>query len=147
MYVPAWVGRPVSISAIDGGLTNRNFRVDVDGAPHFVRIPGAETNLLAIDRGNELANTLAAAIAGAGPRVVHHLPAWDVVVLEWLDATTMSNAAFQEPGQTRRIAEVLRRLHAGQRFRDEFDMVALAARYLRLIDERGFDVPPGYRPT
>ncbi len=143
--VPAWVGRPVSISAIDGGLTNHNFRVDVDGVPHFVRIPGAETDLLAVDRGNELANTRAAAIAGAGPRVVHHLAAWDVMVLEWLDATTMSNAAFQEPGQTRRIAEVLRRLHAGPRFRGDFDMVALAARYLRLIDERGFDVPPGYR--
>ncbi len=143
--VPAWVGRPVFISAIDGGLTNHNFRADVDGVPHFVRIPGAETDLLAVDRGNELANTRAAAIAGAGPRVLHHLPAWDVVVLEWLDATTMSNAAFQEPGQTRRIAEVLRRLHAGPRFRDDFDMVALSARYLRLIDERGFDAPPGYR--
>ncbi len=143
--VPAWAGRPVAILAIEGGLTNHNYRIDVDGIPHFVRIPGAATDLLAIDRDNELANTVAAAEAGVGARVLHHLPAWNVMVLEWLDATTMSNAAFQAPGEPARIAKALRRLHAGPRFRDDFDMVALSARYLGVIDERGIPVPDGYR--
>ena len=143
--VPAWAGRPVSISAIEGGLTNHNYRVDVDGVPHFVRIPGVATDLLAIDRDNELANTGAAAEAGVGARVVHHLPAWNVMVLEWLDAQTMSNSAFHGMDQPARIADVLRRLHAGPRFRDDFEMVALSARYLGVIDERGIPVPDGYR--
>jgi thiamine kinase-like enzyme len=141
----AWVGRTVTAEPIAGGLTNRNYRVTVDGVPHFVRIPGSGTDLLAVDRANELHNTRAAADAGVGARVLHHLPAWNVVVLEWLDARTMSNAAFQTPGEPARIAEALRRLHAGPRFRDAFDMVALAARYLRVIDERGLPVPTGYR--
>lgn len=143
--IPAWIGADVEVAPISGGLTNRNFRVTVDGVPHFVRIPGASTDLLAVDRGNELANTRAAAAAGVGARVLHHLPAWDVVVLEWLDAGTMSNEAFQAPGAPARIAEALRRLHAGPRFRDDFDMVALSARYLRVIDDRGIRVPDGYR--
>jgi thiamine kinase-like enzyme len=143
--VPAWAGRHVLSVPIAGGLTNRNFRVEIDGVPHFVRIPGPGTDLLAVDRANELHNTRAAAEAGVGARVVHHLPGWDVVVLEWLDARTMSNDAFAGPGGPGRIAEVLGRLHAGPRFRDDFDMVALSARYLAVIDEREIPVPQGYR--
>ncbi|HEX5589675.1 MAG TPA: choline kinase family protein [Candidatus Limnocylindrales bacterium] len=143
--VPEWSGRSVSAMPIQGGLTNRNYRVDVDGRPHFVRIPGPGTDLLAVDRANELHNTRAAAVAGVGARVVHHVPRWDVIVLEWLEARTMSNAAFTGAGEPGRIADALRRLHGGPRFRDDFDMVALATRYLRVVDERGIPVPDGYR--
>jgi thiamine kinase-like enzyme len=143
--IPEWAGRSVSATPISGGLTNRNYRVEVDGSEHFVRIPGPATDLLAVDRANELHNSRAAATAGVGPRVLHHLSEWDVIVLEWLDATTMSNAAFQRPGEPARIAEALWRLHRGPRFRDDFDMVALSARYLGVVDEREITVPAGYR--
>src|SRR5207249_6047213 len=53
--------------------------------------------------------------------------------------------AFQAAGMPARIAEVLRRLHAGPRFRDDFDMVRLSNRYLRLVDERSMPIPTGYR--
>ena len=143
--IPSWVGAQIDVMPISGGLTNRNFRVSVDGTSHFVRIPGVATDLLAVDRGNELANTIAAAEAGVGARVLHHLPAWNVMVLEWLDAKTMSNAAFQQPGAPARIADALQRLHAGPSFRDDFDMVALTRRYLGVIDDRRIPVPHGYR--
>ena len=143
--IPAWAARPIRATPIVGGLTNRNYRVEVDGVPQFVRIPGPATDLLAVDRANELHNTRAAAEAGVGARVLHYLPEWNVMVLEWLDARMMSNRAFQAPGEPARIADALRRLHAGPRFRDDFDMVALSARYLRVIDEHGISVPDGYR--
>jgi len=139
--IPAWAGRDVTSAPISGGLTNLNYRVEAEGVPYFVRIPGSGTDLLAVDRANELHNTR----AGVGARVLHHLPAWDVIVLEWLEAATMSNAAFQQAGVPARISDVLRRLHAGPRFRDDFDMVVLSRRYLGVIDERGIAVPAGYR--
>ena len=143
--IPAWRGRMIATTAIPAGLTNANYRVDVDGTPHFVRIPGAGTELLAVDRGNELHNTRAAAAAGVSPHVLRALPEWDVFVLEWLDARTMSNAALAARGMPTRIATVLRRLHAGPRFRDDFDMVRLTKRYLALVDEQEIPVPAGYR--
>jgi thiamine kinase-like enzyme len=143
--IPDWSGVVVAATPIMGGLTNRNYRVEVGGVPCFVRLPGPGTELLAVDRANELFNTRAAAAAGAGPRVIHHLPAWDVIVLEWIEARTMSNDAFAVPGSAARIATALRQLHAGPRFRDDFDMVELSARYLRDIDTRGIPVPDGYR--
>lgn len=145
--VPAWQGRTIRVAPIGGGLTNRNYRVDVDGAPRFVRIPGPATDLLAIDRANELNNTRAAAIAGVGPRVLDHLPEWNVMVLEWLPGRTMSNAAFADRRSPARIAEVLRRLHAGPRFQLEFDMFRLTETYLGVVADRGCRVPTGIRES
>jgi thiamine kinase-like enzyme len=57
----------------------------------------------------------------------------------------MSNDTLRAEDMPRRIAEVLRQLHAGPRFRDDFDMFRTAARYLALVDERDIDIPVGYR--
>ena len=117
----------------------------MDGTPFFVRIPGADTELLAVDRGNEIHNTIAAAEAGVAPRVVQTVPEWDVFALEWLDARTMSNETLRADGMPSRIAAVLRQLHAGPRFRDDFDMFRVAERYMALVDERSIQIPAGYR--
>jgi len=110
-----------------------------------VRLPGASTDLLAVDRGNELHNTRAAAQAGVGPQVVHHDPESGALVLDWIEARTMSNQAFAVPGTPVRIAESLRRLHAGPRFRDDFDMFRLTEYYLSVVDGRSMRIPEGYR--
>ncbi len=143
--IPDWAGRAVTAEVIPAGLTNTNYRVEVDGRPVFVRIPGAGTELLAVDRANELHNTRAAAAAGVAPQVLYALPEWDVFVLAWLPARTMSNEAFCEHEMPTRIAETLRRLHAGPRFRDDFDMFRLTERYLALVEERDIAIPAGYR--
>jgi thiamine kinase-like enzyme len=143
--IPAWSGQTIAAERIEAGLTNLNYRVEVDGTPYFVRIPGAATELLAVDRGNELHNTMAAAEAGVGPRVVHAIPDWDVFVLDWLPARTMSNATLSAPAMPSRIAAVLQRLHTGPRFRDDFDMFRVAERYLALVDAREMPIPAGYR--
>ena len=143
--IPDWAGRAVTAERIPAGLTNTNYRVDVDGTPHFVRIPGGGTELLAVDRANELHNMRAAAEAGVAPRVLHALPAWDVFVLAWVLGRTMSNESLSAPAMPERIAATLRRLHAGPRFRDDFDMFRLTERYLALVDERDIPIPARYR--
>ena len=141
-----WPGSEIRSSPIAAGLTNQNFRVEVDGRPFFVRLPGASTELLAVDRANELHNTRAAAQAGVGPEVVAHDPASGAFALDWIQARTMSNAAFAaEPDAPARIAAALRQLHAGPRFRDDFDMFRLTEYYLSVIDGRSIRIPHGYR--
>ena len=143
--IPDWNEREVTFTRIQAGLTNTNYRVLADGVPHFVRIPGAATELLAVDRGNEIHNTRAAAQSGVSPLVLFTVPEWDVFVLEWLDAETMSIDKLRAPGMPSRIAQTLRRLHAGPAFRDDFDMFRLSERYLALVDERAIPIPAGYR--
>ena len=48
--VPGWAGRPRTVTPLEGGITNRNFRVDVDGESFVARAPGKDTDLLGIDR-------------------------------------------------------------------------------------------------
>lgn len=140
-----WPGRPSTVGPIAAGLTNANFRVEVDGTPYFVRVPGASTDLLAVDRGNELYNTRAAAESGVGAAVVAADPESGAFALEWIDGRTMSNMAFAADALApQRIAASLRQLHAGPRFRDDFNMFRLTEFYLRVIDERGIRVPDGY---
>ena len=140
-----WPGREIRVSPIAAGLTNQNLRVDVDGTPYFVRLPGQSTDLLAVDRANELHNTRAAAAAGAGPAVIDHDPASGALVLAWIEGRTMSNGAFAEAGTPARIAASLRRLHGATRFRDDFNMFRLTDYYLGVVGERSISIPDGYR--
>ena len=89
--IPSWRGRVSEVTLLSGGLTNHNYLVRVDDTPYVVRIPGAQTELLAIDRENELYNTRAAASVGIGPEVIHVLPELGVTVLGFIAGRTMSN--------------------------------------------------------
>lgn len=143
--IDGWRGRDVLVEQLSGGLTNRNYAVTVDGRRLFVRLPGANTGLLAVDRANELHNTRAAAETGVGARLVEALPEHGVIVLDWIDGVTMSNDAFAADGMPERVAATLRRLHAGPHFLNDFDMFRLVEFYLRVVDERGIPIPAGYR--
>jgi thiamine kinase-like enzyme len=142
--IPEWHGRQVSITPLSGGLTNSNFKFEVDGTPYFVRVPGESTELLAIDRDNEYHNTKAASEAGVAPRVVYHLPEYNVMVLEFLNGRTMSKDSLNEPGQPTRMAQAIKRLHAGPRFLLDFNMFRLTEYYLSLCRDRDINIPDGY---
>jgi thiamine kinase-like enzyme len=142
--VDAWRGRPVSVRPLARGLTNANYRVDVDGAAYVVRIPGESTELLGIDRANELHNARVAAALGIGPRIVQAIPELGATVTEFVDGRTLSSADLQAPGMPARIAATLRALHGGPRFLRDFDMLVLAGRYEALIGQRGWPLPAGY---
>ena len=65
-----WPGRRAVVTPLDGGITNRNFKVEVDGAAYVLRMGGAKTGLLGIDRAVEHAASLRAEEIGVGPQVV-----------------------------------------------------------------------------
>ena len=139
-----WQGKDITIQPLSGGLTNTNFRVIVDGTPYFIRVPGESTELLAIDRKNEVYNTKAAAQAGVAPPVLYHLPEYDVMVLQFLEGKTMSKDALNQPGMPTRMAQAIKALHAGPRFYSDFNMFRLTKYYLKLCSERSIKIPDGY---
>ncbi|OGO42103.1 MAG: hypothetical protein A2W36_06445 [Chloroflexi bacterium RBG_16_58_14] len=139
-----WQGKRLEAMPLSGGLTNTNYRVEVDGQPYFVRVPGAKTELLAVDRRNEYHNTVAAAAAGVGPKVVYHLPEYDVMVLEFIAGETMSNQKLQAAGMPERIARSLKLLHAGPRFLTDFNMFRLTEYYLNICAEYQVTIPDRY---
>lgn len=142
--IPAWHGREVRAAPLTGGLTNTNYRVEVDGTPYVVRIPGASTDMLSVNRQHEYHNTLAAAQTGVGAQIVHYLPDIPVMVLEYIHGETMSSARLREPAQIARIAAAARALHAGPAFANTFNMFRTMEFYLSIVREHGFRIPDGY---
>ena len=60
--------REGSVVQLEGGITNRNFRVNFGGTDYVVRLPGKRTEILGIDRTAECIANKAAAEAGHGSR-------------------------------------------------------------------------------
>jgi thiamine kinase-like enzyme len=143
--VSLWKGRDAAISPLSGGLTNENYLVQVDGQSYVMRLPGQSTELLSIDRANEVFNTRAAASTGIGPRVLEHVPGLEVMVLEFISGPTMSAKSLQSPRMAARMAQSFHRLHAAPRFLQDFNMFRLVEHYLRIVDEHGVTIPADYR--
>jgi len=142
--IEAWKNKNISIQPLSGGLTNTNFKVEVDDTLYFVRVPGESTDLLAIDRNNEYHNTKAAGEAGVAPKIIHHLPEYNVMVIEFLEGKTMSKDSLNEPGMPTRMAQAIKKLHQGPRFLLDFNMFRLTEYYLSLCSERTIKIPEGY---
>jgi thiamine kinase-like enzyme len=142
--IPAWMGRSVRAAPLAGGLTNTNYRVEVDGQPYVVRIPGQSTELLLVNRAHEYHNTLAAAQAGVGAKIIHYLADIPVMVLEYIPGPTMTSARLRDPQMIPRIARSVRMLHAGPAFANRFDMFRTMDFYLDIVQRYSMRIPDGY---
>jgi thiamine kinase-like enzyme len=133
-----------SVEPLVGGLTNTNYKVTSPSGCYVVRISGKDTSLLAIDRDNELHNTIAAADTGVGAPFVAAVKEQDALVLEFLDGEVMDAQKLRRGDRLEAIANACRRLHAGSRFLKDFDMFEIQPRYLAIVRERGFRLPDRY---
>src|SRR6266571_5320688 len=143
--ISLWRGKDVKVTSLSGGLTNENYLVEAGAQRYVMRIPGASTELLAIDRANEVHNTRAAASTGIGPAVLEHIPELDVMVLEFIPGETMSAQSLQSERMVWRMAESFKRLHAAPCFLKDFDMFRLIEEYLRIVEEHDVRIPAVYR--
>ncbi len=120
--VALWRGQDVKVSSLSGGLTNENYLIETGGERYVMRLPGTSTELLSIDRANEVYNARAAASTGIGPAVLEHIPELDIMVLEFIPGATMSAGTLQSESMARRMAESFKRLHSAPRFLKDFDI-------------------------
>ncbi|WP_163506970.1 choline kinase family protein [Fodinicola acaciae] len=137
-------GRRSRVSLLSGGLTNRNYRVTTDDADLVVRISPPDDSPLAIDRIAEHANSQIAAGTGVGAAVVEFLPGEGIMAVAYIPGRTLTEDDVRSGVHVEAIAEACRRLHAGPRFVNDFDMFQVQARYLSIVRERGFAIPADY---
>ena len=142
--VPGLAGVPRTISELPGGLTNHNYKVTTPDGAYVARVWSGGGDFLAINRDYEHHNSVAAAQAGVGARVVAYRPEDNLLVLEFIEGRTFSDADVQNPANIPRIAQACRRLHSGPRFLGDFDMFVIQGRYAAVTAELGFRVPAGY---
>jgi thiamine kinase-like enzyme len=141
--VPALRGER-TVAELAGGLTNTNYKVTNDAGAFVVRVSAKDSGMLAIDRENEYRNSVAAAEAGVGARVIDYVPEHSLLILEFIEGTTQNAEDLRRGDKIEMVAQACRRLHEGPRFRDDFNMFDIQRRYLKLVQERGFRLPERY---
>src|SRR5215213_7260855 len=118
---------------LDGGITNRNFRVALRGEDCVVRLPGKDTGLLGIDRVAERLATEAA--AAVGPVVAAFLPGPGVLVTRFIPGRAVTPAELRD--RVDEVAAALRAVHAGPALPARFDPFALVGDYAATARARG----------
>jgi thiamine kinase-like enzyme len=126
---------------LDGGITNRNFRVTFGDADYVVRRPGKDTELLGIDRESERLANEAAAGLGIAPAVAVALE--DCLVTRFVSCTAID--ASELAADVEQLARDLRAFHdSGAQLPSRFDVPALLAEYAAAVSARGGAVPAEY---
>jgi thiamine kinase-like enzyme len=139
-----WPGRKATITELGGGITNRNYKVGVDGEFFVLRMGGAKTELLGIDRAVEHAAGKRAFEVGVGPEVVAFEPTEGWLVARFIEGAPISLEEMRRPQMLRRVAAALRTLHESQPIPGRFDAWAVVDGYRDTASAHGVAMPPEF---
>jgi thiamine kinase-like enzyme len=158
--IPATRGRRFVITPLTGGLTNKNFRVDVietgsRGEPgeveggggvriearYVLRVAGDESGCLGIDREAEVACSRAAAQAGVGPEILAYLPEHGALLRQFIEGRILQPEEVRQPEHLARLVAALRRYHDGPPGAGRFCAFATIRSYHEQARARGVAFP------
>ena len=145
--VPEWRTHEPTITPIEAGRTNRNFRVEVAGAAFFLRLSDEDTALLGIDRVAEYEAAIEAAAAGVGPEVVAHIPEHRCLITSWVPGEPLAEGDMEQEAVLTDVARVVRTIHAGPRLPWSFDAFRIVEDYRRVALERDVGIPDAFEPA
>jgi thiamine kinase-like enzyme len=129
---------------LEGGITNRNFRVRFGRHECVVRLPGKDTDVLGISREAEREANQAAAKLGIAPRVLAANE--ECLVTEFVAGEPLS--ASQVRAAPEPVARALRAFHDAEvRLPARFWVPDLLAAYAEAVRQRGGSLPPAYDPA
>ncbi len=134
-------GEPV---ALEGGITNRNYRARFGDEDLVIRLPGKDTDQLGVDRAAERDATEAAAAAGVGPEVVALLEDPLCLVTRFIVGEPVSADQLHDPTLLAEVAEALRRVHEAGAVSGGFSPFRVVEDYAGRAVGRGGSLPGDY---
>ena len=139
--VPEWAGASPVVSVLQGGITNRNYRVDVGGRSYVIRIPGESTELLGIDRGGELEAARRAAMLGIGPPVLGELAGVGTVITEFVAGVSADGDTLLVGDRLERLVGAVAALHGSGPIAHEFPIFRIIERHSADATANGVALP------
>jgi thiamine kinase-like enzyme len=139
-----WPGLPVRVIPLSGGITNHNYKVEVEGRAYVLRMGGAQTDLLGIDRRTEREASRRAADVGLGPAVERFVEPEGWLVTRFIEGKPIPVEVMRRPENLRRVAGALRRFHEAPAIPGRFDAHDVVEAYQREASERGVEIPAAY---
>ena len=133
-------GKDVSSAEIVkiGGMSNKNFKVTLDGKSYVLRVPGNGSDGM-VERSNEEFNALEACKLGVNPEIRYFNPESGIKLADFVEnAETLNAATIQRHDNMRKIAAIYRKIHNSHiRLKNEFNLFHEIEKYDRLIEKAG----------
>ncbi len=143
--IPQWVSADdLMVSPLDGGITNKNFRVDVGGNSFALRIAGTDTNLLGINREHEHAANLAAGKLGIAPEVIHVIQPEGYLVTQFIFARPFPHEEITLPDNIRRIMEIVKKVHSMPEIPGAFSVFRTVENYAEIARRYDVEFPENF---
>jgi thiamine kinase-like enzyme len=144
--VPETAGRKLTLTALSGGITNRNYLIAATGSAerYVIRLAGNDTHLLGISREVEHAATVAAAGVGIGPEVTAFIRPEGYLVTRFIVGEPVSLEQVHQPATLRRVADSIRRIHGGPAIPGLFVPLRIVEAYLALATSRAVAQPAAW---
>jgi thiamine kinase-like enzyme len=137
--------REGTVVQLEGGITNRNFRVNFGGTDYVVRLPGKRTELLRINRQTECIANKTGAELGIAPRVAALLEEPSCLVTAFISGRWMNASEVRTPEAIATVAHDLRSLHeSGAELPSAFDPFLRVQEYAESARQHGTQPPDGY---
>jgi thiamine kinase-like enzyme len=133
-----WPGEDPAVERLGGGITNHNFKVQIEDETYVLRIGGKDTELLGIDRAHEYEATRVAAALGVGPEVVSVVDG--CLVTRFIDGRGVPPEQMDPVA----VAETLRLVHDGPAFPGRFDSFRVVEAYRQTAEAHGVAIPTAY---
>ncbi|MBP2548563.1 thiamine kinase-like enzyme [Neorhizobium galegae] len=137
--VEAWSGRRLRYRPVSGGISNTNFRIDVEGheRDYFLKIPGRGTEMFIDRKAAAVASKQAEAI-GVGPRTFDYLSHLDIEIAEFIEGRRPStHRDFADPDIRNAAVRLYRQFHEAPALpltKTVFDMIEEHFAQVRELD-------------
>jgi thiamine kinase-like enzyme len=144
--VPMWANaQDIQVSSLNGGITNLNYRVDVDGKPFFLRIHGHNTDLLGINRDHEYRASLIAGELGIAPEVIYLIEPEGYLVTRFIEGRHIPIEELKQPPNLLKVAEVLHNIHALPTLPGTFSAFQVVRDYTEIAKRYNVTFPSSFR--
>lgn len=140
--VPRWKGQSdITVTPLEGGITNRNYRVDVKGKSYVVRVSGDNTELLGINREYEYRTQVIAGELRIAPEVVDFIEPEGYLVSKFIEGRPIPPEELRQPQNIQRMAEVLNEIHSMPSIPGVFSPFMVVRNYTKIAQKHHVSFP------
>lgn len=128
-----------------GGMSNKNFRVDLDGKSYVLRVPGNGSDGM-VERANEEYNAQQSCRLGVNPAIRYFNAKTGIKLADFIEnAETLNSATIQRHDNMRKIARIYQTIHNSHiRLKNEFNIFKEIEKYDELIKNAGATMYAGW---
>lgn len=143
--VPVWQDAgEIEISPLEGGITNRNYRVDVRGESFHLRLAGENTYMLGIDREHEYRAAHLAGELGVAPKVIYFIRPEGYLVTRFISGRAILPEELRQPTNMQRVAGLLKEIHSMPQIPGVFNAFQVVRNYADIARRYNVQFPENF---